>query len=117
MSDFYTVQMSNEWRLEAPENSKLFKSHITKRKKILQKVFPCFKNQTLPCRHHVCFTEGLILGLIPVSEIRLMFTPINPNTAKQDIRGYANAPSVDSNVVLEKVFPVLCFCAEHYKYL
>lgn len=46
-----------------------------------------------------------------------MFTPINPNIAKQDIRGYANASSVDSNVVLEKVFPVLCFCAEHYKYL
>lgn len=33
-----------------------------------------------------------------------MFTPINPNTAKQDIRGYANASSVDSNVVLKKCF-------------
>lgn len=43
----------------------------------------------------------------------MMFIPINPNTAKQDIRGYANAPSVDSNIV----FPVICFCAEHYKYL
>lgn len=63
--------MIEDWKLQSAVNYLNLILPKKEEKKKLQKLFPCLKNQTLPCRHHVCFTESLILGLISVSENRL----------------------------------------------
>lgn len=57
----YRRAISEDWKLRSTVN--YLNLILPEEKKLLQKVFPCFKNQTLPCRHHVCFTECFIQGL------------------------------------------------------